>query len=437
MAPLKPVAASSQLIRVILPTLPDLPHRRPAGPRWRREHNKRRHSDKAGSRRWYNDHMSTPDWLWPRAAYVHVPFCAHRCGYCDFAIAVGHDDLRDAYVDALAGELTTLGRPQPVETLFLGGGTPSHLSASQLGRLLDHLLHQLPPQAGYEFSIEANPDSLDADKIGVLADRGVNRVSLGAQSFHPHLLRALGRDHEADEIPRAVERVRARVSNVSLDLIFGVPGQTLAEWQADLRRALELQPDHVATYGLTYEKGTPLWKERRRGAVRPLDEDAELSLYACAIDTLESAGFAHYELSNFARPGRRCRHNGVYWANRAYFGFGMGAARYVNGRRELNTRDLHTYIRQARSRRVPTIQSEVLPPEERARETLALGLRRAEGVGRDEFRTQTGFDLDALAGPALARHAALGLLHDDSARVCLTRQGKYVADAVVEGLYRR
>jgi oxygen-independent coproporphyrinogen-3 oxidase len=376
-----------------------------------------------------------PPWLWPRAAYVHVPFCAHRCGYCDFAIAVGHDDLRDEYLDALAAELATLGRPQPVDTLFLGGGTPSHLTAGQLERLLGLVLRWLPPEPGHEFSVEANPDSLDADKVKVLADHGVNRVSLGAQSFQPHLLRALGRDHTPDEVPRAVERARARVARVSLDLIFGVPGQTLGEWHDDLRRALGLRPDHIATYGLTYEKGTPLWKQRQRGAVRPLDEETELRQYAGAIDALEAAGLEHYELSNFARPGCRCRHNGVYWANRAYFGFGMGAARYVNGRRELNTRHLATYLRRARAGEAATFQAEELAPDERARETLALGLRRAEGVDRGAFRAQTGFNLDALSGPAIARHVAAGVLHDDGRAVSLTRQGKYVADAVIEGLY--
>jgi oxygen-independent coproporphyrinogen-3 oxidase len=348
---------------------------------------------------------------------------------------VGQDDLRDRYVEAVTAELSRLGRPQPVDTLFLGGGTPSHLSAAQLERLLAALRHWLPLKADHEFSIEANPDSLDADKVSLLADHGVNRVSLGAQSFHPHLLRSLGRDHAPDEVPRAIDRARARIANVSLDLIFGAPGQTAAEWETDLRRALELQPDHVATYGLTYEKGTPLWKDRQHGAVRPLDEDAELEMYCRAIDVLESAGFEHYELSNFARPGRRCRHNGAYWANYAYFGFGMGAARYVNGRRELNTRNLQTYLRRALAGESPSFQAEELSPEERARETLALGLRRAEGVERGDFRGQTGFDLDALAGPAIERHVALGVLSDDGRRVSLTRSGRYVADAVISGLY--
>jgi oxygen-independent coproporphyrinogen-3 oxidase len=380
------------------------------------------------------DPITAPPWLWPRAAYVHVPFCAHHCGYCDFAIATAQDHQIELYVDAVSAELATLGTPQPVRTIFLGGGTPSHLGAAPLARLLAAVLRWLPPEAGHEFSVEANPESLDDEKVAVLADHGVTRVSLGAQSFHPHLLRALDRRHDPDEVPRAVERVRRRIEQVSLDLIFGVPGQTVADWQDDLNRALALEPDHVSTYGLTYEKGTPLWKQRQRGDFHPLDEDAELALYKTAIDTLEAAGFEHYEISNFARPGRRSRHNQVYWANEAYFGFGMGAARYVMGKRDLNTRDLNTYLRRTLSGEPATFQSEELEPLERAKETMALQLRRSEGIDRPAYRDQTGFDLDAVAGQAIGRHVELGLLYDDARRVCLTRQGKYVADAVIERL---
>jgi oxygen-independent coproporphyrinogen-3 oxidase len=323
-----------------------------------------------------------------------------------------------------------------VRTLFLGGGTPTHLTAYQLERLLSVILRWLPLDAGKEseFSIECNPDTLTADKIGVLADHGVNRVSLGAQSFHADLLAVLERAHDPDEIARAVERVRRRIANVSLDLIFGVPGQTEYLWRDDLARALALQPDHLSTYGLTYEKGTPLWKRRQGGQLRALDEDAELTLYAMAIDTLEEASFEHYEISNFARPGRRCRHNETYWANEAYYGFGMGAARYVLGRRELNTRDLQRYIRQSLSGESVTWQSEELPPLDRALETLAVQLRRAEGIDRAAFRTQTGLDLDAVAGEALPRHVEQGFLADDGRTVRLTHRGKYVADAVIEHL---
>jgi oxygen-independent coproporphyrinogen-3 oxidase len=375
-----------------------------------------------------------PPWLWPRAAYIHVPFCAHRCGYCDFAIAVGQDDFIERYLDALAAELAGLGQARPVQTLFIGGGTPTYLRARQLGRLVADVRHWLPPQPGHEFTIEANPGTLDAEKVAVLAAHGVTRVSLGAQSFHPHLLRVLERDHAPEDVPAAVGRVRERIAEVSLDLIFGVPGQSLDDFRTDLDRALALRPDHISTYGLTYEKGTPLWKRRERGAVRPLEEEAELALYAHAIDTLEAAGFEHYEISNFARPGRRSRHNQVYWANEAYFGFGMGAARYVLGRRELNTRDLRGYVRRALAGESVVFQSEQLSPEERARETMAVQLRRAEGIGRRRFREQTGSDLDDIAGPAIARHVDLGLLADDGQAVRLTRQGKYVADAVISAL---
>ena len=300
--------------------------------------------------------------------------------------------------------------------------------------MLTSIRRWLPLRPDGEWSVEANPDTLDAEKIAVLADHGVNRVSLGAQSFHPHLLDVLDRKHLPGHVPQAVERLRKRIHSVSLDLIFGAPAQTETEWRADLAAALALEPDHLSTYGLTYEKGTPLWKQRERGQVRPLDEEAELSLYSTAIDVLEAAGLEHYEISSFARPGRRCRHNEVYWANEAYFGFGMGAARYVRGRRELNTRDLKTYIRRVLSSEPATFQSEELGPEERARETMAVQLRRAEGIDRAAFRTQTGFDLEATASGSLSAIIEQGLLADDGMSVRLTRRGKYVADGVIERL---
>ncbi len=378
--------------------------------------------------------QSLPPWVWPRAAYLHVPFCAHHCGYCDFAVVTGQDHLIDLYLEALGAELATLGQPQPVNTLFLGGGTPTHLDANRLARLLAEVMRWLPPAAGHEFSVEANPDTLTADKVAVLADYGVNRVSLGVQSFQAALLKVLERRHRPADVGRAVDRVKRRIPQVSLDLIFGVPGQSLAEWDHDLRQALALEPDHLSTYGLTFEKGTRLWKQRERGEVRPLEEEAELALYGHALDVLAAAGFEHYEISNHARPGRRCRHNQVYWANHAYFGFGLGAACYVLGRRAVNVRSLPDYLRRALAGEPAAFQEETLPPEERARETLAVQLRRAEGVQRPAFCEQTGFDLDALAGPAVARHAELGLLTDDGVSVRLTRQGKFVADTVIQNL---
>jgi len=371
-------------------------------------------------------------WIWPRAAYVHVPFCAHHCGYCDFAVAVGQDDRIDDYRRALGAELSRLGEPKRVETLFLGGGTPTHLSARHLDDLLRAIRTWLMLEPGYEFSVEANPAGLDEDKIRVLADHGVSRVSLGAQSFHVGLLRVLERDHRPEDVPRTVERVRKRIDNVSLDLIFGVPGQDLAAWQADLAEALALNPAHVSTYGLTYEKGTRLWKQRQRGEIRALDEELELAMYTAALDRLAAAGIEQYEISNHARPGFRCRHNQTYWANEAHFGFGVGAASYVRGVRRINTRDLSSYIRKALASEPTHFQSEELPPRERAVETAVVQLRRIEGISRVRFQSQTGFPPDAILGAALSRLVELELLTDDGDNVALTRRGRCLADAVIQ-----
>lgn len=377
-----------------------------------------------------------PPWIWPRSAYVHLPFCAHHCGYCDFAVAVGKDDRRAAYLEALERELRRLGQPQPVETLFFGGGTPTFLTARELETCLGHVLDWLPLRPGHEFSVEANPGSLDDDKIRVLVDHGLTRLSLGCQSFHPELLHVLERDHEPADVGRAVDRLRKHGLVVSLDLIFGVPGQDVAMWDSDLEQALALEPDGIATYGLTYEKGTRLWKQRREGMVRPLDEETELGLYERAMDRLESAGYRHYELSNFARPGKECRHNEVYWANEAHFGFGMGAAEYVRGVRSLNTRDLESYLRKALAGQPTTFQSEMLEPRERALETLGQNLRRDRGVEIGRFREQTGFDVSGLAGSAVARLEELGILTLDDAGLRLTRRGKCVADSVIAELWK-
>ncbi len=362
-----------------------------------------------------------------------MPFCRHHCGYCDFAVAAGQDDRIDDYLAALGAELSRSSGPQPVGTIFLGGGTPTHLAPPQLERLLALIARHFLLEPGGEFTIEANPDSLTEGRIAVLSAFGVDRVSLGGQSFHPHLLAVLERDHDPAAITRAVEKLRGRIDHVSIDLIFGIPGQTLADWRTDLARAVDLGVEHVSTYGLTYEKGTPLWKQRRRGTLIPLDEEAELSMYRHAIDALESAGFDHYEISNFARPGAQSRHNRVYWANEAYSGAGLGAARYVGGSREVNTRDLSGYIRRALAGESVTQEAEQLPPEERARETMAVQLRRCEGIDRVAFHAQTGFALDAVAD-RLSQVVELGLLADDGRWVRLTRAGKYVADGVIERL---
>ncbi len=375
--------------------------------------------------------QSSAPWLTPRGLYVHIPFCAHLCGYCDFAVAVGQDHLIESYLEALGLEIARTDVTAPVETIFIGGGTPTLLTAGQLGRLCRMIRDHFPAAAGLEFSIEANPDSVTPDKIAALADHGVNRVSLGVQSFQAETLRVLDRQHAAGHVAPAVAAIRRRIPNFSLDFIFGAPGQTPADWEHDLTRGLQLGPSHVSTYGLTYEKGTPLWKRRQAGGVVALDETDELTLYTLGKDILTAAGFEHYEISNFARPGFRSRHNEKYWANEAHHGVGVGAVRYVGGKREHNRRNTKDYIKAVFSGESPTFQAEELPPEERARETLAVQLRRSDGVSRTAFVTQTGFSVEAVAKRRFEPLIEAGLVTDDGDWLRLTFRGKCVGDGIV------
>ncbi len=367
-----------------------------------------------------------------RSVYIHVPFCRHRCGYCDFTLVAGRDDLIGAYLDALAIELRRIETPVEIDTLFFGGGTPTHLPPDELARLFRIVRERFPLADGYEWSVEANPADLTAEKIGVLREFGVNRVSLGAQSFDPAALATLERDHAPSDVADVVGRLRAGgIGNVSLDLIFGVPGQTLGSWRETLRRAVELSPSHVSAYGLTFEKGTAFWSRREKGTLRASDEELELAMDAAAMDDLPAAGLPQYELSNYARPGSECRHNGVYWAARPFEAFGPGAARYLGGVRSTNHRSVFTWIKRIVAGESPVAEAEELSPEGRAREAIFVGLRRTAGVDRTAFRETTGFDLDILAGGTIGAQVASGLIEDAGDAIRLTREGRFLADGVI------
>ena len=367
-----------------------------------------------------------------RAAYVHVPFCAHRCGYCDFTLVAGRDDLIDDYLAALEVELRSLGRRIPVDTLFFGGGTPTHLPADRLDRLLRLVCTWFEPAAEGEFSVEANPYGLTTEKVETLARHDVNRVSLGVQSFDAAHLATLERDHRREDILTAVERLRAAsIRSVGIDLIFAVPGQTLDNWRATLDEAIALKPDHVSTYGLTIERGTAFWSRKLKGTLQPVPDETERAMYDLAMEQLPRAGFEQYEISNYAVPGCECRHNLVYWRGESYFAFGPGAARYVDGVRSTNHRSVTTWIRRTLAGQPAHGDIETLSPEERAREGIMLGLRRVVGVERDRFARQFGFDLDELCGETIREMCARGWLEDTGEAIRLTREGRFVADSVI------
>lgn len=366
----------------------------------------------------------------PRSAYIHVPFCAHRCGYCNFSIVTNRDDLIDRYLRALEVELSRLIEPREVDTLFLGGGTPTYLLPNKLEKLLQLVKHWFPLAPGAEFTIEANPNDLLTGHEHLLISLGVTRVSLGAQSFNTSKLESLERDHSAEEINKAVEILQTLGVILSLDLIFGAPQETVDIWHQDLATALALNPDHISTYGLTFEKGTLFYNRLLHGNLNPVDESVELAMYESAIDRLTAAGFTHYEVSSFARDGHRCLHNEGYWTQQSYFAAGPGAARFINGVRETNHRSTTTYIKHLLAGSSPIAFRERLSRKSAAREQAVFGLRRLEGIVLDTFRRRTGFDIFQLLGSPLECFIDQDLLSLESGRLKLTRKGLLVSDCL-------
>ncbi len=369
-----------------------------------------------------------------RSVYVHVPFCRHRCGYCDFTLVVRRDDLIEDYLRALEIELSSVPDGHPIDTLFFGGGTPTHLPPPQLERLLRLVQQRFSLASDAEFSVEANPLDCTAERVDLLAGYGVNRLSLGVQSLNRHELEVLERNHSPAQIPEIVERVRERIPNVSLDLIFAVPGQTLEEWEETLTRAIALQPAHVSTYGLTFEKGTAFWKRRDQGQLRQVADELEREMYAAAMDRLPAAGFEHYELSNCARPLRRSRHNSVYWTGESFLAFGPGAASYTEGVRRTRHRSVTTWIRRVLAGESPIAEEEPLEGDDRAREALMLGLRLREGIHLPRFVERYGFDPVREEAAAIESFLADGLVEIENEHLRLTREGCFLADTVISAL---
>lgn len=366
----------------------------------------------------------------PRHAYVHVPFCRRRCGYCDFALVAGRDELVDRFFAALDRELGRLARPLDVDTLYLGGGTPSHLGPAGLRRLFGMLAPRVRLRRGAEVTAEANPNDVSEAWVAAATDCDVTRVSLGVQSLDQPTLRALDRDHTPDDVHRAVALLDAAGLAVNVDLMTAAPGQSLADVERDLDAVAALGVAHVSVYCLTWEKGTAFESARRSGRLMAVDEKLEREMFMAAIERLEAAGIAQYEVSNFARPGSRCRHNQAYWDCRPWEAFGPGAARFDGRTRITNHRSPTTWMNRMLSGADPTGDVDAMTAEDAARERLVVGLRRRDGINRAAFRAASGQDVDALANAAIARWVDQGLATDDGARVRLTLAGMLVSDGL-------
>ena len=376
----------------------------------------------------------------PLGIYLHVPFCSVRCGYCDFntytLTELGADGASVAtFADAAVRELRfageVLGRAGPVDTVFIGGGTPTMLAPEDLVRMVDGVREVFGLAEGAEVTTEANPDSVTPEGLARLAEGGFTRVSVGMQSAVPHVLRVLERTHQPANVALAVEAARAAGLHTSVDLIYGTPGESLDDWRASLDAAVGLEPDHISAYALVVEEGTRLAAQVRRGQVPAPEDDDEAAKYEVADEVLRSAGYEWYEVSNWARtPGARCRHNEGYWDDGNWWGVGPGAHSHVGGVRWWNVKHPNAYAARLASGVSPAAGRETLTAEQRHDERVLLGVRLAEGLPVE--------DLQADGRAAVAGLIADGLVDAAAAlrrqRVVLTRQGRLLADTVVRRL---
>ena len=364
------------------------------------------------------------------ALYIHIPFCLRKCNYCDFVSRPLSQcaALAEAYPDLLTRELE-LWREQAdlsrLRTVYLGGGTPSLLPSEHIGRLLSGLC---PVE---EATLEANPETVDAAKLAAFRQAGIDRLSLGAQSFDDGLLKAMGRGHDAARIVQAVGWARlAGFDNLSLDLIYGLPAQTLEQWRESLERAVALDPEHISLYGLTIHENTPWGALQAAGQLPPIDDDLAADMLELAMELLPQAGYEHYEIANFARPGRESRHNCAYWQRDNYLGLGVAAASCLNDRRFVNTTDPEGYAAAVAAGRLPIAEDESYDIDQVLGEAMFLGLLR--GVDVAEFTRRYGVSPLRRFRHELKRLAKLGLIECDDSHIRLSRRGVALGNLVFE-----
>ena len=364
--------------------------------------------------------------------YIHIPFCISKCIYCDFNSIVIKPQVVDDYLKAIEQELQSTTEKHSFKTVFIGGGTPTVLNEVQLDRLLSMVSKHVDVSSLKEYTIEVNPGTLSDEKAIIMKNSHVDRISIGIQSFNDQYLKRLGRIHSANEAKDIFINLRKKgFNNISIDLIYGYPDQTLNEWKKDLRECCTLDPEHISAYCLTYEQGTPIVEMTDSGALKKLSEEEELKMYEFTNDFLCDKDYNHYEISNFAKQSKECRHNTVYWENREYIGIGAGAFSYVNGERYCNISNVKEYISSARSKKRLICFSEKLPRKQRASEILIMALRMTSGISKKEFSQRSGFDLNELFEKQLTNLTQAGLINFDDERIKLTKKGLSVADSVM------
>lgn len=368
--------------------------------------------------------------------YIHIPFCVRKCLYCDFPSFSGMESVFDDYVRMLCREIDETYsdyRGMEVKSIFVGGGTPSVLPPALLGRISDKIFSRFDVDSKAEITIETNPGTLDAKKLGEMKSMYFNRLSMGLQAWQDRLLKKLGRIHTADEFETNFLQARdAGFKNINVDLMFALPAQSLDDWQETLEKVMKLRPEHISAYSLIIEEGTPFFDMFDRGELKETDEETDRKMYYLAKEMLSDKGYKQYEISNFAREGFECYHNKVYWRTEEYQGFGLGAHSYADGVRFHNTYDMKEYLRGEGLR----LDKEFLSLQEKQEEFMFMGLRMNEGVSEAEFLRRFGESMDSVYGDEIKELISEELLVKKDGRLSLTDRGVDISNSVFEKFIR-
>ncbi|MDU5509428.1 radical SAM family heme chaperone HemW [Enterococcus gilvus] len=369
------------------------------------------------------------------SAYIHIPFCEHICYYCDFNKVFLEGQPVDEYIEALLKEARLSLSEHPIEkmeTLYIGGGTPTSLNAAQLDRLFGGLREILPYENG-EFTVEANPGDLSAEKLDVMRNYGVNRISMGVQTFDDRLLKKIGRKHNAQDVYDTIQLLEKKdFRNVTIDLIYALPGQSLESFRDTVERALALDLPHYALYSLILENQTMFMNWVRRGKIHLPEQEVEAQMYAETIEAMEKAGRMQYEISNFAKPGFESKHNLVYWNNQNYFGIGAGASGYLENRRYKNRGPIQHYLKSLNDDRLPILEEEHLSEREQIEEEMFLGLRKILGVEKAVFEARFKQSITDVYGDVLEKLKQQKLITETDTSIHLTKAGLFRGNDVFE-----
>nr|WP_053367193.1 radical SAM family heme chaperone HemW [Bacillus sp. FJAT-27245] len=380
--------------------------------------------------------MNETKYTAPAAAYIHIPFCQHICHYCDFNKFFLQGQPVDEYLESLDKEIgLTLGRypAGEMKSIFVGGGTPTALNSAQLEKLCGSINANLPKAPGLEYTFEGNPGDLSYEKLAILKDAGVNRLSLGVQSFNDELLEKIGRSHRARDVYKTVEDAkRAGFENISIDLIYALPGQSLGDFRETLTEALSLGLPHFSGYSLIIEPKTVFYNLMRKGKLPLPGEDVEAAMYELLMDEMASHGYQQYEISNFSKKGYESLHNLTYWRNEEYYGFGAGAHSYVGKVRRSNIGPLNRYMASLKDGQLPVLEENEVTKEEAMEEEMFLGLRMAEGVRKSHFKKKFNVSLESVFASQIDTLSKNGLIDASGESIFLTRKGKLLGNEVFQ-----